>query len=296
MVELRRILVGVDFGVASMAAAQWTARHLGTDAELVLAHVVDLPRMPVFLHGLLPDTEELETNARARAEPRLRELARVTGAPRVWSELRFGAPADTLSELAREYEADLIVVGEHGRPGGSAPAVGSTTERLVRIAPAPVLVARELTDLPPRALLASLDATPSAARILGWSRLFQQRFDASVTACYAVDLVRAYGRVRTVSAATRAADLESDIRTQAATWIGERLRDAGFAPDGAEIRVLFGDPRAVIPGAAERAGADLVIMASRETGALGRVVLGSVAGAVLNGSRQSVLIVVGRQS
>ena len=46
-------------------------------------------------------------------------------------------------QLARELEADLIVMTTHGRGFFSHTILGSTTERVVRRAPCPVLVVRE---------------------------------------------------------------------------------------------------------------------------------------------------------
>jgi len=47
-----RVVVGVDFGSASLAAARWTARHLMPEAELVLVHVVEVPKVPAYLRGV----------------------------------------------------------------------------------------------------------------------------------------------------------------------------------------------------------------------------------------------------
>jgi hypothetical protein len=38
--ELRKIVVGVDFTDASLAAARWAAAHFAPDAEIVLVHMV----------------------------------------------------------------------------------------------------------------------------------------------------------------------------------------------------------------------------------------------------------------
>jgi nucleotide-binding universal stress UspA family protein len=48
--------------------------------------------------------------------------------------------AQRIAESAREFRADLIVMGTHGRRGWRRVALGSVAERLVRIAPCPVLL------------------------------------------------------------------------------------------------------------------------------------------------------------
>ncbi len=49
---------------------------------------------------------------------------------------------ETVSEAARSWEADLIVVGTHGRRGFSRMFLGSGAEQVIRVAAIPVLVIR----------------------------------------------------------------------------------------------------------------------------------------------------------
>jgi nucleotide-binding universal stress UspA family protein len=48
---------------------------------------------------------------------------------------------------ARQWRADLIVMGTHGRRGMSRLAMGSDAELVVRSTPVPVLLVRERTDI-----------------------------------------------------------------------------------------------------------------------------------------------------
>jgi nucleotide-binding universal stress UspA family protein len=54
-----------------------------------------------------------------------------------------GPAADLIVAQAREYHADLIVMGTHGRRGLRRLALGSDAEQVVRMAPVPVLLVRE---------------------------------------------------------------------------------------------------------------------------------------------------------
>jgi nucleotide-binding universal stress UspA family protein len=58
----------------------------------------------------------------------------------VVSHLAQGAPAEEIVQLAADVDADLIVVGTHGRRGVQRLVRGSTAERVVRLASCPVLV------------------------------------------------------------------------------------------------------------------------------------------------------------
>ena len=57
---------------------------------------------------------------------------------------------ETVSEAARSWDADLIVVGTHGRRGFSRMFMGSGAEQVIRVATVPVLVIRgEESDAKP---------------------------------------------------------------------------------------------------------------------------------------------------
>lgn len=61
---------------------------------------------------------------------------------RVVSHVRANAPSRDIAQLAADLEADLVVVGSHGRTGIARFLVGSVAHTLVTIAPCPVLVVR----------------------------------------------------------------------------------------------------------------------------------------------------------
>jgi len=58
------------------------------------------------------------------------------------AELAVGPPAETIVRIAREQAADLIVMGTHGRTGLQHAILGSVAEKVVRLAPCPVLTVR----------------------------------------------------------------------------------------------------------------------------------------------------------
>ena len=58
------------------------------------------------------------------------------------SETLAGTVADVVVEQARQWGADLIVIGTHGRRGVRRLMIGSDAERIVRMASVPVLLVR----------------------------------------------------------------------------------------------------------------------------------------------------------
>ncbi len=52
-------------------------------------------------------------------------------------------PAEAIADIARDWKADLIIVGTHGRRGFQRLLVGSVAENLVRIATTSLMLVRE---------------------------------------------------------------------------------------------------------------------------------------------------------
>jgi nucleotide-binding universal stress UspA family protein len=56
--------------------------------------------------------------------------------------MREGTPAETIVAAANEWQANLIILGTHGRSGLERLVVGSTAEAVIRSAQCPVLAVR----------------------------------------------------------------------------------------------------------------------------------------------------------
>jgi nucleotide-binding universal stress UspA family protein len=146
MKGVRRILHPTDFSRASGAAfLKAVALAKESRAQLLLVHVM-LPPTPFIGDGYVsPKTyEDLEAAARRSAQ---RELAKVAARAqkakaRVKAVLLEGVPYDRIARAARSKRADLIVMGTHGRSGLSKFFLGSVAERVIALAPCPVLTVR----------------------------------------------------------------------------------------------------------------------------------------------------------
>ncbi len=68
--------------------------------------------------------------------------ARTAGVP-ARSALRSGVPFKEIVAAATDERADLIVMGTHGRGGINRALLGSVADRVIRLAPCPVLTVRE---------------------------------------------------------------------------------------------------------------------------------------------------------
>lgn len=142
---LRRILVPIDFSPESVKTLRF-AKMLATrfGARLHLLHVV-LPQVMYAPRPMMIPRAFSEKTIVAHARQRMKKLmAELSLSPRSnRCTVRSGVPVDEIQEAARENDVDLIAIGTRGFTGLKRVLVGSTTERVVRQAPCPVLVVRE---------------------------------------------------------------------------------------------------------------------------------------------------------
>jgi nucleotide-binding universal stress UspA family protein len=143
------VVVGVDFHACSDEAVVTALRMLsdGSASKVHLLHVLD-PRDvidDVDIPTMQTEEEVLEHAPRVLRE-RVGALAELHGIEfergRVVTHARIGSAVDTLLQMAVDYDADLLIVGTHGRRGLVRLSLGSVAERLMREARCAVLVSR----------------------------------------------------------------------------------------------------------------------------------------------------------
>ncbi len=141
-----RIVVPTDF--SRCAEEAWALAQRLADAfgsELLLLHV--LVEAPLFQEGpfSMDKARRVYEAARKWAEESLEQwvgTARGKGLKVRWV-LRTGVPYREITALATDERADLVLMGTHGRGGIDRALLGSVADRVVRLAPCPVLTVRE---------------------------------------------------------------------------------------------------------------------------------------------------------
>jgi nucleotide-binding universal stress UspA family protein len=269
-----------------VVAAAWKMAA-ATGSELVIVHAVPLPHL---VPGMpVQPVHPIETLA-ARAQHDLEEQARrlrPAGSPQALLRVETGVPDAVLANAALELGARLMVLGattSHGRLGK---LLGSTAERLLQAAPAPVLVVRDELPVPPRTVLAPLDLSMLAydAFVSGLELLRDLDGDAAARRpairCEMLCVVAPLeGEKEARPAALQQA--QAGIESIAAQVETPGVR---FAP-----RVLAGEPRDQILRTLEELDCDLVLLGTRGAGGLHRR-LGVVATDVAREAPCSVLLI-----
>ena len=141
---IKRILVPTDFSTHADAAYQYALELAQAFAASVhLINVVEDPNAAGMWSSEVYTAEiaGLQLNLVRDAKHRL-EATVASGTANVSTEVRTGNSARQILEVAKEQGVDLIVMGTHGRTGIAHVVMGSVAEKVVRLAPCPVLTLR----------------------------------------------------------------------------------------------------------------------------------------------------------
>jgi nucleotide-binding universal stress UspA family protein len=188
--NLKTIVVATDLEGKSEAALEYASKIAGAyGARIVLAHGID-PVHYADLRGIPSKVrEDLTAQARTSLESLSADLLR-EGIPS-HSEIRQGAVAQMLVDVARQYEAGLIVIGTQGIDGAGAVIVGAVAEQLVRMAPCPVMAvaadwnAGEFRPVPGGPVLLALEHNESASAAVEAACSLAETFERSLVVLHA---------------------------------------------------------------------------------------------------------------
>ncbi|WP_331233309.1 universal stress protein [Natronorarus salvus] len=138
----RTILVPVDESIQARAAFEFAVSEYADD-RLVLVHVVD-PIDAIYVSEPSVWNETMIDRRRERAETLLADLGAIAGEAGVAVEtaIERGDPSRAILAAAADTDADLIVMGSHGRSGVSRVLLGSVAETVARRSPIPVTIVR----------------------------------------------------------------------------------------------------------------------------------------------------------
>lgn len=147
MTAYRKILVPIDGSPTSnLGLVEAIRLAKSQSAALRLVHVLDelimVPGAEAVVY--LGNTVDLLREAGKQIIEKANALAREHGLEpeSVMLEIMGGQAAEPIVKEAKQWGADLIVLGTHGRRGVTRLVMGSDAEEIVRTAPVPVLLVR----------------------------------------------------------------------------------------------------------------------------------------------------------
>lgn len=290
----QRIVCATDFSPASGAAVRRAALAAGRyGAQLAIVHVVpsslwdDAGQWLADLAGLGSlDPEQARANALLRLA-RVADEAAAEARPGCTADVRYGRPAAQIAAAAREFGADLLVVGAHGEHPVRDLVMGSTAQKLLRTAPCPLLVVKRPPPFDYRAVLLPTDFSAPAAQAAEAARALLP--EALFNLVHAFELpydgLMRYAGVDDATVQT--------YRAAAQGALAARLAEvtAGFAPGRATAHVRHGYAPTRIDEWIVELAVDLVAIAAHGKSELEAAFLGSVSAHVVQTASCDVLLV-----
>lgn len=298
--RIHNLLATTDLSNESIAGVRYaTALATKVGATVALLHVLELPP-PSPMPGMRAATfsrQDAQINKHARA--RLKTLAKRESSPdlHLTPILRTGNPFYGIIGTARESAADLIVIATHGYTGASRVLLGSTTERVVRHAPCPVLtvparaIRKRSTKMPPlelKRILVPIDFSKSSQAALLWAASLAAESHTELVLLHVVEKFPMHYLLgqglmnETITPVMKGC--EAELKRMAAS-----LNESTGLKATAMVRA--GKPFKEICSAAQKLGADLITLTTRGHTGLKRVWLGSTAERVVRHASCPVLAV-----
>jgi len=205
----------------------------------------------------------------------------------VENEVTLGHVAPEIERVIREYKPDLVTMGTHGRRGLERWFMGSTTERLLRHSPVPLLTIADATKLRGdgsrfKRILVTTDFSDGTADALDYAFAVGRENDAQITLLHVVQLPSAF-LVEDGAFLAQKAEKEDAL----SKLVPAKVRRAHRV----DTRVAKGTPHQVILNILKREKIDLLVMNIHGKGILERALFGSTAERVVRAARCPVMMI-----
>jgi nucleotide-binding universal stress UspA family protein len=284
---LRRLLLATDFSRHSERAANRLAHlPLATDAKVRIVHL-----LPDGRGELTAGMDKSLTRALRAFEALTRKALRSLGHGEVEVEGSFleGSVDEELSALCAAQEVELLVLGRHGARTFRDQLLGTTAERIIRVAPVPVLVVTERPARNYRRPLVALDLKQTTRTALEYTvRLSPEAKTVRVVHAYEHSYELVLRQVNAPWAKVRA--YRSRQLDEAQAQVKAYLQPYEGGNTRFDLLLHGGDPRRAILEVMEAERADLLGLGTSGRRGMAHLLLGSVAETVLRRATCDVLV------
>jgi nucleotide-binding universal stress UspA family protein len=289
MIQLRRILCAIDFSSHSARALRHAERLADWyEADLRLLHTYHV--LPVAPFGPEMTAAALLTEEyRAQLKDELLRFSECRGPlrTRLRADVVEGTPASCILDAARDWPADFLVVGTHGRSGLPRLVLGSVAERVLRQAPCPVLtvpapVARGDTRAVFKRIVCAVDFSPSSSRALEYATSLAREADASLAVLHVFELQGAFPERWREALTPHVIQQELlALQSERRERLERAVPDAVRAYCTVETVMRDGTPYREILRVAEERDADLIVLGVHGRNAADLLFFGSTANHVI---------------
>jgi len=279
----RRILCPIDFSeysAAALRAAGNLARLFGSEVRVLHAQRLEAP-LYFTSAQLLALKTQLKRGLRS-AQKFVEDFA----SPLLPGEVAWTAhvverdPVTAILDMHKQWRADLLVMGTHGRTGLTRIRLGSVMESVFRQVRGPILtVGPKAAQLPlasVRRVLSPIDLSPTAQEHFQYSVDLAERAGAEVVAVHVLERPSEEGSGRSLK--------------NLCEWISPEAR----AHCTVHEVVKEGKPAEAIIAEAKASRADVIVLGARPQSYFGELVFGSTTEVVIRAAPCPVLTIIQR--
>lgn len=281
---LRRLLATTDFSARSALAVKRAASICGQfRAELQLLHIVDDDQPTVIVEQ---ETRQATSLLRAMAA----EVPHESGKEPV-TIVKAGDPFQEIVQVATDNDVDLIAMGSHRKRILRDVFVGTTIERVMRTGHHPVLMVNAEPQGAYRQVLVATDMSETSKNALRTARSLGLLDGTSVSFVHAFEPLAKgmmiYAGIEREKIEEHVAHEASEVRCRLTDFVAE-LQLGGLQYD---LRLAEGPTFRSIKEIVGKEKPDLLVIGTRGLTGVKRVLLGSVADAMLRGIECDILAV-----
>ncbi|MGD8866889.1 MAG: universal stress protein [Gemmatimonadales bacterium] len=298
MPKLKRVLAatdGTNHGNRAVVTGVGLANRAGADVDIVTVVSETMPPIVTPVSGWAPgwspeSLTALEQINRQSAERQAREA----GAADAPVHVRRGRPASLISETAREVDADVIVLGAHHQAAVERFLLGSTAEKVTRMADSPILVATEEHARAFQRVLVALDVSPQSRTVLESAATIAAAEGADIRALYVQEpLSEAVVSVMSTALGeleSKLANMQESARLEFEKLVTD-FADSSSISISIDDRVRRGRAGPEILKEVEEWDSDLVVLGTHGHGFVHRLMIGSTSLHVLRHIDRATLLV-----
>ncbi len=282
----KTLLVGFDDSQPSKAAlkeaANWVKRHGG---DVILVHAVFFDAEEF---GIAPVQMEKRLKHGERICMDTKEMVAREFGIEAKSILCEGEPPEVLVSMAKEKNADLIVLGTFGRRGINRLLMGSVTSQVIVNSPVDVLVVKKQCSECSgeyRSILVPFDGSDFSKKALGKACILSKTAGSEVTVLYVIP------RYEEMIGFFRTDSIKKSMNQEAQKIVEAAISAAAAAGISVKTEIREGHSAEKIIDVASGMKKDLIVMGSYGWRGVNKAIMGSTTERVLIGAPCPVLAV-----
>ncbi|MCG2720485.1 MAG: universal stress protein [Thermodesulfovibrionales bacterium] len=281
--DIKKILVGVDFGPATEAVLSYAAHFaLATDASLTLLYAIDyLTTPPAYL---APYMEKEKKGALDNFTVLQKQLAE--RGIRTETEVTAGRLQESFESAIKKTQPDMLVLGFVSHTFRR-----SSSEKLIKGLKMPMLVvrgekARTASSGPViiKKILCPVDLSEQSQKALIVAKELQRTLSCSLE----ILSVMPYHKIRGLTSQDESDRLIRELHDDTKNRLENFLGNTGIEES---VIIDDGEPGERIPAVAQKLDIDLIVIGARGLGLIKGMLIGSVTDAVLKTSPCPVLVI-----